>query len=82
VTRAYEELELLGVLRTQPGEGTFVGLGQTAKSEIERRARLERLCSDVLQQARALGFTVDELLGTLHELRSDGGDPALTRRSG
>ena len=27
VIHAYEELEMLGVLRTKPGEGTLVGLG-------------------------------------------------------
>lgn len=82
VSHAYEELELLGVLRTKPGEGTFVGLGPSAKSEIERRARLERLCSDVLSQAGALGFTLDEVMATLGELRSARHDQGLERSSG
>ena len=69
VSRAYQELELLGVLRSRPGEGTFVGAGHSEKSEVERRARLERLCSDVLSQANALGFTVDELMEMLGEFR-------------
>ena len=81
VSRAYEELELLGVLRTK-GEGTFVGLGPSAKSEIERRARLERLCSEVVSQAKALGFDLDELIETLGEFRSGNDDRGLRRSSG
>jgi GntR family transcriptional regulator len=81
VGRAYEELELLGVLRTKPGEGTFVGLGPTAKSEVERRAQLERLCSEVLSQAEALGFTLHDLIETLGEFRSSKNE-GLRRSSG
>ena len=80
VARAYKELELLGVVVRRAGEGTFVGLKQADRHEIERQAELERLCLKVLSRAQALGFTVDELLESLAELQSRG-DSRSTRRS-
>ena len=80
VARAYKELELLGVVVRRAGEGTFVGLKQADRHEIERHAELERLCLKVLSRAKALGFTADELLESLAELQSRG-DSKSTRRS-
>ncbi len=80
VARAYKELELLGVVVRRAGEGTFVGLKPADRHEIERQAKLERLCLKVLSRARALGFTADELLESLTELQSRG-DSKSTRRS-
>ena len=80
VARAYKELELLGVVVRRAGEGTFVGLKQADRHEIERQAELERLCLKVLSRAEALGFTADELLESLTELQSRG-DSKSTRRS-
>ncbi len=80
VARAYKELELLGVVVRRAGEGTFVGLKQADRHEIERHAELERLCLKVLSRAQALGFTADELLESLTELQSQE-DSKSTRRS-
>lgn len=79
VARAYKELELLGVVVRRAGEGTFVGLKQADRHQIERQAELERLCLKVLSRAQALGFTADELLESLAELQSRG-DSISTRR--
>lgn len=80
VARAYKELELLGVVVRRAGEGTFVGLKPADRHEIERQAKLERLCLKVLSRAQALGFTADELLESLTELQSQE-DSKSTRRS-
>ncbi len=69
VARAYEELELLGVLASRPGQGTVVTLRQPDRSALERRSQLERLCRDLLGQAEALGFSTDDLIDTLRELQ-------------
>jgi GntR family transcriptional regulator len=74
VQHAYEELELLGVVVTRPGEGKFVALSSPDRPALERRAQLERLCRDVLTQGRALGFTVDDLIDMLVEQRADARD--------
>lgn len=72
VARAYKELELLGVVIQRSGEGTFVGLKPPDREEFERRATFEGLCRRVVNEARDLGFTLDELIDTLAEFRSPG----------
>ena len=73
VARAYQELELLGVLVVRPG-GTFVALSSPDTSTLEREAQLERLCRDFLSQADAFGFTSHELIDTLRDLSADAPD--------
>ncbi len=70
VARAYQELELLGVLRRKPGQGTFVSLTQPDRSAMERRSQLERLCRDLISQAEALGLTLDDVMEALADLRA------------
>lgn len=70
VARAYQELELLGVLKRKPGQGTFVSLTAPARSEVERRSQLERLCRDLISQAEALGLTLDNVMEALADLRA------------
>ncbi len=81
VGRAYEELELLGVLATRAGEGTVVCLAEPDRSELERRARLDRLARDAATQAEALGVSLDQLIEVLATLRAsarDAGAPEST----
>lgn len=70
VERAYRELERLGVFVVRPG-GTFVALGSQDAPTLERQTQLERLCRDLLTQARAFGFTVPELVDTLRDLATE-----------
>jgi len=74
VSRAYEELELLGVLITRPGQGTFVGLTSPDTSTLERHAKLERLCRDMISQSKALGLPLDDVIDTLTDLRNSDND--------
>ena len=71
VSRAYEELESLGILVKRPG-GTFIALSSPDTSVLERRAQLERLCRDLIDRADTFGFSVTELIDTLTDLRSEG----------
>lgn len=73
VTRAYRELELLGILIVRPG-GTFIALSSPDSTALERQAQLERLCRDLLSQAHTLGFTAHELIDTLRDLSVDAPD--------
>jgi DNA-binding transcriptional regulator YhcF (GntR family) len=70
VERAYRELQMLGVFVVRPG-GTFVALGSPDTPGIERTTQLERLCRDLLTQARAFGFSVPELVETLRDQAAD-----------
>lgn len=71
VVRAYSELEIRGVLDTQQGTGTFIRRQKVKRDEVERQRRLNQLVSEFIARAGALGFTVQELLGQLHDLQTD-----------
>jgi GntR family transcriptional regulator len=79
ITRAYKELELLGVVVLRPGEGTFVGLKPPDRQELERYAELEQICREVLARTEGLGFTLDDLFELLSELQTE--RPDSKRRS-
>lgn len=74
VAQAFKELESLGVVVTRQGTGTFIGLGDPDRSEVERRARLERLCEDVVSQSSALGIALSDVVDALEDMRSPGHD--------
>lgn len=80
VSRAYEELRLLGVLITRPGQGTYVGLTRPDKPALERKAQLERLCRDLAAQSRALEIPLDEVIDTLVDMRAAERDPPGRKR--
>ena len=71
VVRAYGELEIRGVLETQQGTGTFISRQKIKRDEVERQRRLNQLVSEFIARAGAMGFTVQELLGQLHDLQTD-----------
>ena len=72
VARAYQELEIRGVVNTQMGTGTFVGDDKVEVSELERRRKLDQICTELLSRAAAYGLTLDEVRAALAE-RSEGG---------
>ena len=71
VVRAYGELEIRGVLETQQGTGTFISRQKIKRDEVERQRRLNQLASEFIARAGAMGFTVQELCGQLHDLQTD-----------
>jgi GntR family transcriptional regulator len=70
VLRAYRELEIRGAISTQQGIGTFVTRQRVEVDQAERNVRLSRLAADCASRAGAEGFSVDELLARLGELRT------------
>jgi len=73
IARAYHELDLLGVLHSRRGEGTFVGLKPAERSELERRRQLEALCVAAVADAKGIGFSADDMLEIIKELRDQRG---------
>ena len=69
VVRAYKELEIRGVLVTQQGTGTFIAPEQMKPDEVERRRRLSALTGEFIARAGSEGFTLDDLLVSLQELK-------------
>jgi GntR family transcriptional regulator len=68
VLRAYRELELVGLLETHQGTGTFIAKRKLERKDAERARQLTQLANEFAARAGAAGFTVDELLERLSEL--------------
>jgi GntR family transcriptional regulator len=72
VVRAYKELELVGLLETHQGTGTFIGAQKLPEAGAERERQLSRIVGDAVSRAGAAGFTIDDLLEKLRLLHSCG----------
>ena len=76
VVRAYKELEIRGTLTTQQGTGTFISTRPVAVDEVEQQRRLSALAGEVAARAGTAGFTLDELIERLAEMRAELGTGA------
>lgn len=72
VARAYREMELLGILDTQQGTGTFVAERQVQYSKDERRRQLAQLVTEFVARAGAAGIKVEELVEALRQVSLEG----------
>jgi GntR family transcriptional regulator len=72
VERAFAELERRGVVRVEPG-GVFVALVDTEPGARERARVLEDVCAEAAARAEELGFSIDDVLEGLADLRLDRG---------
>ncbi len=73
VIRAYRELEIRGILETQQGTGTFISHQKVERDSADRQRRLSQLAGECVARAGASGFTVEELIEELKELRNEAG---------
>lgn len=73
VIRAYRELEIRGVLETQQGTGTFISNQKAKRDDAERQRRLSQLAGEYVARGGAEGFTLEQLIEELQELRRDAG---------
>lgn len=73
VARAYQELEIRGILDTQMGTGTFIGSAKVEIPPHERKRMLDQICTELLSRASTYGFTLSEVLAALEE-RDEGRD--------
>lgn len=71
VARAYNELEIRGIVNTQQGTGTFISEKRYELSDKERDEILEGLVRSFLANVSSYGFTVDEILDYLATLKED-----------
>ncbi len=71
VAKAYKELEILRVLETQQGTGTFISMTLPKIDAKEAQEKLTNICSEFLSIASAYGFTADDLLQEINK-RKDG----------
>ena len=70
VAKVYAELERSGVLETRRGVGTFVSARHLATSHREEHEKhLTELIDRFLEEAGAMGFSLDDLLDQLQSRR-------------
>jgi len=62
VARAYNELEIRGIVNTQQGTGTFISDKKIELADGERSVILAGLVRSFLANASSYGFTVEEIM--------------------
>src|ERR1700754_3009979 len=71
VAKVYAELERSGILETRRGVGTFVSARHFAANHHEEHEKhLKELVDRFVEEAGAMGFSVDDLLDQLQSRRT------------
>jgi GntR family transcriptional regulator len=65
VARAYNELEIRGIVVTQQGTGTFINNKTISLSDVERERVLMEITKDFIARIASYGFTIDEIINYL-----------------
>jgi GntR family transcriptional regulator len=71
VSKAYSQLEILGILETQQGSGTFISKQEVKVPELERQEKLDTLCREFISSAASYGFTLNELIEALRDRKEN-----------
>ena len=72
VARAYRELEILGIITTQRGTGSFVASkSNTARDEAVHRTRIENYADGIVAEAARIGISLKELVQALEDRMND-----------
>ena len=65
VAKAYKELEILNVLETQQGTGTFISHSDIQLSKTEMKQKLVEICDEFSTIAFSYGFSLDTIINEL-----------------
>ena len=65
VAKAYKELEILKVLETHQGTGTFIGEAKIQLSEKKKSAKLKEICNEFCAIAFSYGFSKQDIIDQL-----------------
>ncbi|MDA3850612.1 MAG: GntR family transcriptional regulator [Spirochaetaceae bacterium] len=69
VARAYNEMEIRGIVNTQQGTGTFISDREISMTDVEREKILTELVRSFVAQAASYGLTQQDLLEYLQEVK-------------
>ncbi len=71
IVKAYDELEIAGVIQKRQGSGTFVSEGRPQQVALrERRRVIEQRIDALLAEAHQLNFTADDILRMVRERKA------------
>ncbi len=68
VGKAYNEMEIRGIVATQQGTGTFISGKKVKLDELEREKVLEQILRPLLIKAGSYGFTLNEIIRALENM--------------
>ncbi len=72
IRKSYTELEILGILDTQQGTGTFVGSRQVEIGPDEKEKMLKLICDELVARGHQYGFTLKEIVTHLQRRLENG----------
>jgi GntR family transcriptional regulator len=72
VRKAYSELEILGILDTQQGTGTFVSDQQVKIGPAEKERMLRQICDELVARGHQYGFTLREIVTEMQRRLENG----------
>jgi GntR family transcriptional regulator len=72
VRKAYTELEILGILDTQQGTGTFVGEQGVEIGDDEKRRMLKQICDELVARGHQYNLTLQEIVDHLQGRLNNG----------
>jgi GntR family transcriptional regulator len=72
VRKAYSELEILGVLDTQQGTGTFVSHKEIEIADVERDRMLAQICDELVARGHQYNLTLKEIVEHLQRRLNNG----------
>lgn len=65
VAKAYKELEILSILDTQQGSGTFINANGIVLTDEEKQRKIQDICKEFLTVAFAYGFSKEDVITEL-----------------
>ena len=71
VARAYNELEIRGIVTTQQGSGTFINTQEIEISAVERERFLAEITRPFIIKAASYGINLQEIIKYLMELEKN-----------
>jgi GntR family transcriptional regulator len=72
VRKSYSELEILGVLDTQQGTGTFVSNKEIEIADAEKSRMVSQICDELVARGQQYNITLKEIVDHLQRRLSDG----------
>jgi GntR family transcriptional regulator len=80
VRKAYSDLELLGILDTQQGTGTFVGHKEIEIGDDEKQRMLRQVCDELVARGHQYNLTLEDIVEHLQRRPNDGTTEENNRR--